>query len=317
MLSMRSLQQLMFLLTIALLATGCNSTRSESTGLAGESLADVTTNFEEAFNAQRAPALASLWTDDAVYRSTASGKELNGRDEIADAYQGLFEQDPNGVLTIHVQSAKVNNDKTATLVALANVDHSGQAATQSLLNAKLVQVNDGWYFSHVDETELPGDAAGLNQLEWLVGKWSEELPDGRIVHQFRWLDDGAFMLREYRGESKEGPAVQGTQVLGWDPEQSCIRTWLFDSGGGVGEGYWEPQGDGAWINKLVVKLHDGRRASTSQVLRRIGDHELTLQSIDREIDGEVQPNGPVAKLTRFSNETSPPLSNSTVEGKKS
>lgn len=32
--------------------------------------------------------------------------------------------------------------------------------------------------------------------------------------------------------------LEGTQVIGWDPAAGTIRSWMFDSDGGFGEGTW-------------------------------------------------------------------------------
>ena len=39
------------------------------------------------------------------------------------------------------------------------------------------------------------------------------------------------------------------QVIGWDPAAKQVRSWVFDSGGGIGEGIWTKQGD-KWIKKV-------------------------------------------------------------------
>jgi uncharacterized protein (TIGR02246 family) len=264
---------------------------------ADKTLAAVGQALEKAFNAHDATALSALWTDNAVHRSASSGAELSGRQAICDAYAKLFAADPGCTVSITVQSAKVDTDATATVAGVAQVAHPGRPPTRSLFEAKLARVGASWLLARVDETDLPLDAAaGLSPLGWLVGRWVEEPPTSNVVNQFRWIDGGAFLLRNYSFERKGGPRVHGMQILGWDAEQSCIRTWLFDSSGSFGEGYWRPEGATRWVNKLVVKLPDGRRGSATQVLERVGDNRITLQLIDREIDGAAEPNGPVATL---------------------
>jgi uncharacterized protein (TIGR02246 family) len=266
---------------------------------ADKALAGVGKALETAFNAHDAPAMSALWTEDAVHHSTSTGTELSGRQAISDAYAKLFAEDPGCKLSIGVQSAKLDTDTTATVMGTAQVDHPGRAPTRSQFEAKLTRTGANWLLTRVDETDLPLDvASALSPLGWLAGRWVEETPNGSVVNQFRWVDGGVFLLRNYHRESKDGQRMQGTQIIGWDAEQACIRTWLFDSTGSFGEGCWQPEGTTRWLNKLAIKLADGRRASLTQILERVGEDQLTLQSIDREIDGAAQPNGPVATLTR-------------------
>ena len=258
--------------------------------------------FTLAFNAHNANTLSALWAEDAVYRVAATGAEIKGRAAIAAAYADLFKQQPGAKIKITVQNSQVEG-KTATVVGMAEVTQPGKEPTRSLFNATFTRNIASWLLSSVDEGEIPSpDSVGVASLGWLAGSWSEELPAGKVMNQFHWVDGGAFMVRNYWREAKEGPAIQGTQIFGWDPEQACIRTWLFDSSGSFGEGYWQRQGQNTWVNKMAVKLPDGRRGSVSQILTHTDENELTLQSVDREIDGEAQPNTAAAKMTRVADQ---------------
>lgn len=262
-----------------------------------KAVAAVAQRIQKAFNAHDASALSALWTEHAVHRSVSTGTELSGRPAIAEAYAAMFAHDAQCTLTIDVQSASVTSSNSAVITGITQVQHTGQPPTRSLFEARLTRVGLAWLVESVDETDLPLDAAaGLSPLAGLVGRWVEEQPGGRVVNEFRWVDGGAFLLRSYWSERKDAPHLQGTQILGWDAEQSCIRTWLFDSSGSFGEGYWQPEGASRWVNKLAIKLPDGRRAAVTQVVERTGTGHLTVQSIDREIDGEAYPNTPVARL---------------------
>lgn len=258
-------------------------------------------SLEKAFNAHDAAAIGARWTDGAIHRSVSGGTQVSGRQAIVDAYARLFAADPGCRLSVSIQRATVKSATAATVTGVAQVEHQGRAPTRSLFEAKLARVGADWLLARVDETDLPADAvSAMRPLAWLVGRWAEELPDGSVVNEFRWMQGGTFLHRDYRCQRKGQPRLEGTQVFGWDAERSCIRTWLFDSSGSFGEGYWEAAGPSRWLNTLAIKLPDGRRAAATQVLERKGNDQLTLQLIGREIDGAAQPNGPVATLVRTS-----------------
>ena len=58
--------------------------------------------------------------------------------------------------------------------------------------------------------------------------------------------------------------LEGTQVIGWDPAAGTIRSWMFDSDGGFGEGTWSKK-DNSWIVKFNQVLPDGRKASATNI----------------------------------------------------
>ncbi|MCH7790096.1 MAG: hypothetical protein IH940_11750 [Acidobacteria bacterium] len=83
--------------------------------------------------------------------------------------------------------------------------------------------------------------------------------------------------------------MSGTQVIGWDPAANTIRSWVFDSDGGITEGVWTRRDDG-WSIRAVGVLPDGRKASMVNIIRLIDDNTFTWQSVGREVDGELLPN---------------------------
>ncbi len=83
--------------------------------------------------------------------------------------------------------------------------------------------------------------------------------------------------------------MAGMQLIGWDPAANTIRSWVFDSDGGITEGVWSRRDDG-WSIRAVGVLPDGRKASMVNIIRLIDANTFTLQSIGREVDGELLPN---------------------------
>lgn len=285
-------------LALLLAAAGTQPAHAAPSAPLDPSIAAMIGTFEKAFNAHNAPAMMAIWTPDALYRATVTNTEVKGRDAIGAAYADLFKQQPTSSLKVTINESKIEGG-TASLLGMAEVTQKGQLPTRSLFRASLAKVGASWLFSSVEESELPADSpTGMSQLGWLAGTWTEALPSGDVKNTYHWVNGGAFLIRNYSREAKQGPAAEGTQIFGWDAEQQCIRTWLFDSNGSFGEGYWQRQGPDKWLNKMALKLPDGRRGSVTQILTHTGENELTLQSVDREIDGQFQPNTTPAKMTR-------------------
>ena len=119
---------------------------------------------------------------------------------------------------------------------------------------------------------------------------------GRLL-KTTWTKNKAFLTNSFTASVPGMDDLAGTVVIGWDPAEKMVRSWMFDSDGGFGEGTWSKK-DNHWIVKFKQTLPDGRKASATNIYTQIGDGTFTWQSIGREVDGQYLPNvGPV-KLVR-------------------
>jgi hypothetical protein len=92
-------------------------------------------------------------------------------------------------------------------------------------------------------------------------------------------------LSEFKVQIGGRPLMTGTQRIGWDPLAKKIRSWVFDSEGGFGEGIWTREGN-QWIVKMTGVTRDGKIASATNITTRVSKHRMTWQSRDRIIGGE-------------------------------
>ncbi|HMC09707.1 MAG TPA: DUF4440 domain-containing protein, partial [Pirellulaceae bacterium] len=91
----------------------------------------------------------------------------------------------------------------------------------------------------------------------------------------------------------------GMQIIGWDPVAKQIHSWVFDSDGGFGEGTWTHKGS-KWLIQSTATLPDGGKATSLNIVTRLKDNSFTWDSVNREIDGELQPNGDPVVVVRKS-----------------
>ena len=91
------------------------------------------------------------------------------------------------------------------------------------------------------------------------------------------------------------------QVIAWDPAEKRIRSWTYDSRGGFGEGSWTRSGD-QWSIRKRFTLPDGGRASGVQVMTRLSDDAFRWKSVNRVIDGSLQPDTDEMTIIRKSPE---------------
>ncbi len=157
----------------------------------------------------------------------------------------------------------------------------------------------------VGETELQEDAAAedadatspLDQLDWMVGTWVDQGDDFKISTTCSWTMKRRFLTRSFRVTFDDELSLEGTQFVGWDPIAGEIRSWTFDSEGGIGQGRWIQDGD-RWLVKKSFVLANGERASAINVITYVDQDTLRWQSTNREVAGELQPNIPEVTVVR-------------------
>ena len=151
-------------------------------------------------------------------------------------------------------------------------------------------------YTQAGEPALASDQnayAHLQTLAWLVGSWEEQNAPVQFKMKCEWTKNKNFLTRTFVVKTKRQIELEGTQVIGWDPIRKQIRSWVFDSAGGFGEGTWE-QHDNHWTIRAWFVLQDGARASSINILTPVSDKSCTWQSVGRQVDGQIMPNiGPV------------------------
>ncbi len=109
-----------------------------------------------------------------------------------------------------------------------------------------------------------------------------------------------FLMQNFSMKVLDQNELQGCQIIGWDPIQEKIRSWVFDSDGGFGEGYWSQQGD-SWYVNMSFTLADGRKASSTNIYTKV-DGSYTFASEGRDVNGEVLPNIEPVKVVKVTSQ---------------
>lgn len=136
-------------------------------------------------------------------------------------------------------------------------------------------------------TTASAEAANpLSQLDWLVGEWVSSGEGYKARSTVRWLDNRKFIVSQFTVDRPGSKPLCGTQRIGWDPAAERIRSWVFDSEGGISEGIWQQEGD-AWVVKNVGVLPDGRRSSAANFWVRGGNDNYAIKSSHVKVDEET------------------------------
>lgn len=247
-------------------------------------------DVEKAYNAADAKAVAALFTDDAELVDS-DGNVTHGRTAIEELFMAAFEARPGAKMSIEVDSIRsigpglVVEDGTTTVTV-----SPGEPPERSRYTVVHTKQDGQWRMASArDITPIaPSNVERLQQLEWLIGEWVDESPEAVVTSTYRWSDDGNFIINEFSAKFAGRPLMSGTQRFGWDPLANQIRSWVFDSTGGFGEGLWTRDGD-RWIIKLRNVTSDGQVGSATNVLTRIDQDRWGWQSHDRMVGGELTP----------------------------
>jgi len=249
-------------------------------------------SYVDAFNHGDAATLSKHWSEKGVYVHPQTGQRLTGRAAIAKLFATLFAEEKPPQLSLKVDSIRFLDDNVALEEGVALVYRGTDPPDATNYIAIHVKRDGRWQLDSVRETEAP--ATGTNQsplteLDWMVGAWLDQDDNAKVETVCKWTANKAFLSRSFSMSTPGGDDLTGTQIVGWDPAAKRIRSWVFDSDGGFGEGVWTHEGD-RWLIKTVSTLPSGKKATALQIITKLNDNSFSWESKAREVDGELLPN---------------------------
>ena len=238
--------------------------------------------------------LAELFLDDASIIDP-EGNETRGKAAVAEMYAAAFQESPGLKVESKVEEVRFLTPDVARVEGRV-ATFVGRPATRREFNqfsVLLVRRDGKWRIAEIREYAAPAADVSpyerLQELEWMVGDWVDESDNNRVQSSVRWADNQSYLVRTYKIEIQGEKGSSGTMFIGWDPQSGQIKSWLFDSNGGHGEGLWTRTGDKEWVVKAQGVLRDGRPTSATQIHTIINKDSVKTSSIDRIIGGQVAP----------------------------
>jgi len=268
-----------------------------------KAIAGLVAAFATAFNGGNAAAAAVTFAEDALVVDE-HGERTEGRAAISAQLAASFAGSPGSTIAIKVDSLRFLGPDTALEEGRTTITPAGSGGVPEITRFTVVYVkkNGQWLQSAVrDElVDQRGPHEHLKELEWLVGDWINENQDAVVNTSCKWTDDGNFLIREFTMKTQGQPVLSGTQRIGWDAVKHQFKTWIFDSEGGFGEGYWTRDGD-RWLIKADGVRQDGQPASSTNIITRLGKDRMSWQSVDRTLGGAA-----IAGINEFTVVRKPP-----------
>ncbi|MCY2986272.1 MAG: SgcJ/EcaC family oxidoreductase [Planctomycetota bacterium] len=257
-------------------------------------------SYVAAFNRGDAKALAAMWAPEAVYTNPVSDEQVVGRAAIEKQFVDIFTQAKGVKLETQTNSIQFISPSVAVEHGTAKVIRPDQAPEESEYTAIYVKRDAQWLLDRVTEEEVPvvtSHYEQLKDLEWLIGRWVDEDDEATVVTECNWTKNNNFVTRSFTVQVRDQIDMAGMQIIGWDPSTKQIRSWVFDSDGGFGQGMWKKK-DNRWYVQQSGVLPDGRKSSSVNIITYVDDNTCTLQSVNRTVDGEMLPNVDEVKIVK-------------------
>ncbi len=256
-------------------------------------------SYVAAYNRGDAKAVAAHWSDSGEWTSP-SGQRFQGKQAIEKELGGLFAENKGVRIEVLRPSVRLVSPDVAIEEGTVRVIRPAEPPSDSTYLAVHVKKDGKWKLDSVHETDIPETPAAspsLQNLAWLVGEWTDDSPDAEVAANVTWTKNKAFLNYSFKASAPGMDDLEGTQIIGWDPAAGTIRSWMFDSDGGFGEGIWSNK-ENTWTVKFSQVLPDGRKASATNIYTLVDGNTITWRSIGRKVDGEFLPNVEEVKMIR-------------------
>ena len=233
------------------------------------------------------------WSEDAEYTNEA-GKTYRGRDAVRTLLKKSLADCKGSKQSIHVGRLRfikpdvVSEEGTVTMTTPEGVVEPARYV------ALWVKQGNKWLLSSVrdlpavEDGNVPAACAKLKPLAWMVGEWDDKEGKGEVHMSCKWGPNQTFLIQHFTVRHDNGKDLSATQWIGWDAHNSRVRSWVFDSSGGFGEGFWTRDGN-TWEIQCEGVFPDGRVATSVNRWKFINDKMAEWSAKEREADGTPLP----------------------------
>ena len=248
--------------------------------------------YVTAFNGGDVDRLAELWSPAAVYTNRTTGEQSFGREAIKAELDAIFAEEPYPQLAVATESIEFISPSVALERGTATVTRGEDQVAETAYKVVYVLQDGQWLIDRISEDEVVAATTHyeqLQELQWLIGEWSHEADGTTIEIVCRWTKNQNYISRTYAVSTEGVVESSGLQIIGWDPQQQQIRSWLFDSEGGFVSGTWTQRED-KWIVQATATLADGGSGSFTSIMRPLDEDTYAWERINRVVDAELLPN---------------------------
>ena len=257
----------------------------------------ATQMYTDAFNKGDLDGILAAWAPDAEYIDE-TGKSAKGREAIGEYLKAILKETKGAKMQIKTNALRFVKDDVALQDGSAVLTEMNKEVDNSPFSAVWVKKEGRWLLQLVrDLSSQPAPAeenavatqATLKDLAWLVGDWTTQDKETKTIVTAHWMKGDKFLVLDYSIMGKDAEILWLTQIIGWDPTGQRLHSWVFDSKGGFGEGYWSRR-ENVWTVEVAGVTTDGRHGSGTHKFTNIDANTFSFEGLDRELDGQPIPN---------------------------
>lgn len=271
-----------------------------------EQLKQELQTITQALNQGNIDSIASLLTDDAEMSRPLIGDVLQGKEAILKFLKERSQErkERNLQFSFKPESVEFPDADTAVVEGISEVGNSQGLFLRQARRVELVKENGKWLISSIDDVEVaPAPPSHLKELEWLIGNWKDQTEGVTLTSNISLGKFQNFIIDKFNMTLYKAEVIEGVQIIGWNPAEKRIQSWIFDSDGGHGTGFWTNRGN-SWEVALNYVLGDGRRGSETLIYTKVDASQHRFESRNRKINGESVPDlEPVTMAKELTKET--------------
>jgi uncharacterized protein (TIGR02246 family) len=243
-----------------------------------------------ALNKGELDGVLAFWAPDADYIDQA-GKATRGSDALSALFKTMLANWKGAKIGGKVHSVKFLRPDVALEDGSLEITAKDGTRASNRYAVVWTKSGDKWRISSA--RDLPAEVEGvpslpypqLKSLEWMVGDWVEQGGKGQVQVKCHWAPNKSFLLMEYEVKSESADPLLVTQRIGWDPVNNRVRSWVYDSTGGFGEGFWQRDGN-KWVVGSTAILADGGIGGATNIYEFKDENTVLYRSVDRDVDGQ-------------------------------
>ncbi len=262
-------------------------------------ITELLASFVKAYNAKDARAIGDLFTTDAEIEDE-DAEVTRGRDAIVARFTGTFAERDAGTLAVGTDSLRFLGADLAIEEGTATLS-TGPDTPPRTNRYSVIYARQGgrWLQARIRDEPSEEDSPHerLLELEWMLGEWVNEGDDGVVFTTCKWAENGNFLLREFKLKVEGRIALSGTQRIAWDSQREQFRMWVFDDGGGFGEGVFTRDGD-RWVVTGSGVRSDGESVAFTNAITPLDKDRIRWEILERTVGGETLPYSDRFELVR-------------------
>lgn len=286
---------------------GCNSEKATQLSDANNDFISSGEEFSHAFKTNDFDRISPLFDKNASFENLTTKETINGQKEISNYLKKVRQAKGATDVKITVESIEFDGPGKAFEKGKGKLYREDQLLEEFLFSSEYNKKAGVWLLKAIKAIEHPpflSHYENLKELDWLIGRWADEDENVSVMYSYKWDKNKNFLTQHFVMKLLDQDELEGDQIITWDAYEKKIRSWIFDSSGGIGTGIWFEKED-AWQVPITYILSNGGKGFALHIYKKIDDNTYTFSSENRWINGKKYPNiGPfkISRIGRKDNE---------------